>query len=320
MTVFMLKLIMKIGNILCQNNLILAPMASVTDIALKQLSIEFGADFAVSEMVSAKGLKYGSKNTYDLLRTADNESIKVVQLFGHEPEVFAEVVKLPALDKFDIIDINMGCPAPKIIKNGDGSKLMENIPLARNIIKACVENTSKPVTVKFRAGYQNVNCIEFAKMCEDAGASAITIHPRLREEFYSGKANYNLIKQIKSEVSIPVIGSGDVVDMQSYHDMLATGVDAVMIGRGALGNPEIFSELLGKDTNVAKLDLIKRHYDILLNIYSENFVVKHMRKHVLWYLKGCKNASEYKKKVVEFDSVKEVIDYLEKNKECIWEK
>lgn len=311
---------MEIGSVSCKNNLILAPMASVTDLGLKTLAIEFGADFAVSEMVSVKGLYYNSKNTYDLLRTANNERIKVVQLFGHEPSVFAEVVKYKELDKFDIIDINMGCPAPKIIKNGDGSKIMEDISLAREIIEACVKNTDKPITVKFRAGYNDINCVEFAKMCEIAGASAITIHPRLRNQFYSGNADYDLIRQVKNAVSIPVIGSGDVVDIDSYHKMLDTGVDAVMIGRGALGNPEIFAELTGKDITSTKLDLIKRHYKILLDIYDENFVVRHMRKHVLWYLKGCKNAAEYKKKVVEFDSVQEVIDYLEQNKEYIWEK
>lgn len=316
----MVKLIMNIGSVVCKNNLILAPMASVTDLGLKSLAIKYGADFAVSEMVSTKGLKYNSKNTYDLLRTADNESIKVIQLFGHEPEVFAEVVKLPELDKFDIIDINMGCPAPKIIKNGDGSKLMENIPLAKQIIIACVTNTKKPVTVKFRAGYSNVNCVEFAKMCEEAGASAITIHPRLRDEFYSGNANYDLIKQVKNAVSIPVIGSGDVVDIQSYKKMLDTNVDAVMIGRGALGNPEIFALLRGESVTESKLDLIKQHYSMLLNIYNESYVVKHMRKHVLWYLKGCRNATEYKNKIVQFNSVEEVLNYLEQNKEYIWEK
>ena len=311
---------MKIGSIELKNNLILAPMASVTDLSLKSMSIDYGADFAVSEMVSAKGLKYGSKNTFDLLRTADNEKIKVLQLFGHEPEVFSEIIGLKELDKFDIIDINMGCPAPKIIKNGDGSKLMENIPLARAIIEACVNNTNKPITVKFRAGYSNVNCIEFAKMCEEAGASAITIHPRLRDEFYSGKANYDLIREVKNAVSIPVIGSGDVVDMESYKSMLDTGVDAVMIGRGALGNPEIFATIRGVDVNESKLDLIHKHYDMLLQTYNEDFVVKHMRKHVLWYLKGCRNAAEYKKEIVKFETVQEVYDYLDQNKEYLWEK
>ena len=197
---------------------------------------------------------------------------------------------------------------------------MENIPLARSIIEACVKNTNKPITVKFRAGYSKVNCVEFAKMCEEAGASAITIHPRLRDEFYSGKANYDLIREVKNSVNIPVIGSGDVVDMESYRAMLDTGVDGVMIGRGALGNPEIFATIRGENVNESKLDLIHKHYDMLLQIFNEDFVVKHMRKHVLWYLKGCRNAAEYKKEIVKFETVQEVYDYLDQNKEYLWEK
>ncbi len=316
----MVKLSMVIGNIVLQNNLILAPMASVTDLGLKELAVHFGADFAVSEMVSAKGLKYKSKNTFELLKTNKSEKIKVIQLFGSDPQVFAEVVKYPELDKFDIIDINMGCPAPKVIKNGDGSKLMEDINLSKQIIEACVKNTSKPVTVKFRAGFNTNNAVDFAKMCEEAGASAITIHPRLRSEFYSGKANYDIIKQVKNSVSIPVIGSGDVVDKASYLNMLETGVDAVMIGRGALGSPEIFAELKSKPVDMTKLEMIKLHYKIMLENFNENYVVKHMRKHVLWYLKGCRNASEIKKKIVELESVNEVIKYLESFEECLWKK
>lgn len=316
----MVKLSMVIGNIVLQNNLILAPMASVTDLGLKELAVHFGADFAVSEMVSAKGLKYKSKNTFELLKTNESEKIKVIQLFGSDPQVFAEVVKYKELDKFDIIDINMGCPAPKVVKNGDGSKLMEDINLSRQIIEACVKNTLKPVTVKFRAGFNTINAVEFAKMCEEAGASAITIHPRLRCEFYSGKANYDIIKQVKNAVSIPVIGSGDVVDKVSYLKMLETGVDAVMIGRGALGSPEIFAELQNKPVDMTKLEMIKLHYKIMLENFNENYVVKHMRKHVLWYLKGCRNASEIKKKIVELESVNEVIKYLESFEECLWKK
>lgn len=316
----MVKLNMEIGNILCKNNLILAPMASVTDLGLKHLAIHFGADFAVSEMVSVKGLKYKSKNTYDLLKTDEIEKIKVVQLFGNDPEVFKEVVKFKELDKFDVIDINMGCPAPKVVKNGDGSKLMENLPLAKSIIEACVQGTNKPITVKFRAGYEKNNAVEFAKMCEEAGASAITIHPRLRSEFYSGKANYDIIREVKNAVKIPVIGSGDVVDKESYNEMLKTGVDAVMIGRGALGNPEIFAKLLDKEIDLTKLEMIKLHYKILLENFNENFVVKHMRKHILWYLKGCKNATEIKKQVTEITKIEDVIKLLEKNEECLWGK
>lgn len=316
----MVKLNMEIGKIVCKNNLILAPMASVTDLGLKYLAVHFGADFAVSEMVSVKGLKYKSKNTFDLLKTNDNEKIKVVQLFGNNPKDFEEVINIKELQKFDIIDINMGCPAPKVIKNGDGSKLMENLPLAKSIIETCVKNSNKPITVKFRAGYEKNNAVEFAKMCEEAGASAITIHPRLRTEFYSGKANYEIIKQVKEAVQIPVIGSGDVVDKKSYQEMLKTGVDAVMIGRGALGNPEIFATLIDKKVEMSKLDIIKLHYKIMLDNFSENYVVKHMRKHVLWYLKGLRNANEIKEQVTKLEKVEDVINLLEKNEGCLWEK
>lgn len=298
----------------------MAPLASVTDLGLKHLSIYYGADFAVSEMVSVKGLYYKSKNTFDLLKTDPIEKIKVIQLFGSDPKIFAQVVSLPELQKFDIIDINMGCPAPKVVKNGDGSKLMENLELSSEIIKACVNNTKKPITVKFRAGYESVNAVEFAKMCEKSGASAITIHPRLRSEFYSGQANYDIIREVKNAVSIPVIGSGDVVDKVTYEKMLSTGVDGVMIGRGALGNPEIFSLLLNRDVKEDKFSIIKKHYEILSQNYNENFVVKHMRKHVLWYLKGCTNANLIKKQVCELNSINEVINLLKENKSILWEK
>lgn len=316
----MLKLIMEIGKVKCNNNLILAPLASVTDLGLKYLAIKFGADFAVSEMVSVKGLKYKNKATLDLLKTAENEKIKVVQLFGSDPEIFKEVVGYKELEKFDIIDINMGCPAPKVIKNGDGCKLMTNFELSRSIIKACVDNTDKPITVKFRAGYDNVCAVEFAKMCEEAGASAITIHPRLKSQYYSGSADYSLIKQVKEAVNIPVIGSGDVVDKKSYMLMLDTKVDAVMIGRGALGSPEIFATLLDRPIDMTKLDMIKLHYKILLDNFDENFVVKHMRKHLLWYLKGVRNASTIKQEIVKLNSISEILKLLEEKEEILWKK
>lgn len=303
---------MKIGNIELKNNLILGPMAGVTDVGFRSLAIKYGADYAVCEMVSAKALKYNNKNTQDLLITADCEHIKVAQIFGSDPKIMASIVKSKYLEKFDIIDINMGCPAPKIVKNGDGSALMLDIGLAREIITACVNATSKPITVKFRAGWDNnINAVEFAKMCESAGAKAITIHPRTREQYYAGKADYQLIRQVKNAVNIPVIGNGDVVDQSSYHAMLDTGVDAVMIARGALGNPEIFAQLLGKTPNVDKLADIKEHIAILRSYYPEVFVVKTMRKHILWYLKGYHGCTEIKNKIVVEKDLNKVIDILE---------
>lgn len=303
---------MKIGDVQLKNNLILAPMAGVTDVGFRSLAIKYGADYAVGEMVSAKALKYKNKKTQDLLITAHNEQIKVAQIFGSDPKIMASVVKSKYLEKFDIIDINMGCPAPKIVKNGEGSALMKNIELAKQIVSACVKVSTKPITVKFRAGWNdNINAVEFAKMCEQAGASAITIHGRTREQFYAGKSDLELIKQVKQAVSIPVIGNGDVVDLSSYKAMLATGVDAVMVGRGALGNPEIFAELTGKKIEINKLADIKTHIAILREHYPEHLVVKEMRKHILWYLKGYHNCTEVKNQVVREKDINKVLEILE---------
>ncbi|MBQ2864389.1 MAG: tRNA dihydrouridine synthase DusB [Clostridia bacterium] len=302
---------MKIGNIELKNNLILAPMAGVTDVGFRSLAISYGADYAVGEMVSAKALKYKNKKTADLLITAPNESIKVAQIFGSDPKIMASIVKSKYLNKFDIIDINMGCPAPKIVKNGEGSALMQNIELAEQIVSECVKASTKPITVKFRAGWNNnINAVEFAKMCERAGASAITIHGRTREQFYAGKSDLELIKQVKQAVNIPVIGNGDVVDVESYNAMLKTGVDAVMVGRGALGNPEIFAELTGKKVEVNKFEDIKKHISILREHYPEHLVVKEMRKHILWYLKGYHNCTEIKNQVVREKDINKVLEIL----------
>lgn len=303
---------MQIGNIKLKNNLILAPMAGVTDVGFRSLAVSYGADYAVCEMVSAKALKYKNKKTEDLLITAPNEQIKVAQIFGSDPKIMASIVKSKYLSKFDIIDINMGCPAPKIVKNGEGCALMKNMELAKSIISECVKATNKPITVKFRAGIENnVNACEFAKMCEQAGASAITIHARTREQFYSGKADLKLIEKVKKSVKIPVIGNGDVIDEQSYLQMLKTGVDAVMIGRGALGKPEIFSEILKLNKPVNKLEDIKFHINTLRQYYPETLVVKEMRKHILWYLKGYRNSTQLKTQIVKEKSLDKVITMLE---------
>lgn len=288
---------MKIGNFEFKNNLILAPMAGVTDVAFRSIAIDMGCDAGVSEMVSAKALDYDNKKTMELLITASNEKIKIVQIFGHEPEIMAKICASSYLDKFDIIDINMGCPAPKIVNNGEGSALMKDINLAEEIISKCVSATNKPVTVKFRSGFDknSINAVEFAKMCERAGASAITIHGRTREEMYSGHVDLNIIKKVKESVSIPVIASGDVVDKETFVRTLEyTKCDAVMIGRGALGNPEVFSEITGTKQGLTKYEIISKHIEILKKYYPESFINGHMRKHLLWYLKGYSRASEIK--------------------------
>ncbi len=304
---------MKIGNIEFKNNLILAPMAGVTDIAFRSSCIDFGADAGVTEMVSAKALSYKNEKTADLLITADNEKIKIVQIFGHEPKVMADICASPYLDKFDIIDINMGCPAPKIVGNGDGSALMKDIPLARDIISACVRATNKPITVKFRSGWDegSINAIEFAKMCEEAGAAAITIHARTRNQMYSGKADLDIAKSVKNTVKIPVILSGDIVDKKSYEYIKGyTGCDAFMIGRGSLGSPEIFAEITGQNNNVTRFETMTKHVEMLREYYPERFICGHIRKHLLWYLKGYTGAANIKAQVStepDIDKVLEVI-------------
>ena len=303
---------MMIGNIELKNNLILAPMAGVSDVGFRSLCVEAGADFAETEMVSAKALMYNNEKTLDLLNTAENEKIKVVQLFGHEPEVFAEAVKHKALEKFDIIDINMGCPAPKIVSNGDGSALMKDIDLSERIIRACVQNSKVPIIVKFRMGWDlnHVNAIEFAKMCERAGASAITIHGRVREQFFSGNVDLKIIKDVKNAVRIPVIANGDVFDKASYLRLLKTGCDAVMIGRGAMGNPQIFSDILGVKRKYSTLECIEKHIEILRKFYPENLIAKEMKKHLLWYLKGERNVKAVKQKLVLLDNLEDMLNCL----------
>ena len=291
---------MKIGKIEIDNPVILAPMAGVTDVGFRSICIECGADWGVGELVSSKSLKYGNEKTLTLLYTEKNEKVKIAQIFGSSPKIMAEAVRNPALSGFDIIDINMGCPTPKIVKNGEGAALMKDIVLAEKIIKACVEASEKPITVKFRKGWDeaNENYIEFAKMCERAGASAITIHGRTAKQMYSGTVDLDAIKKVKESVNIPVIGNGDVKDKASYEYMKEyTKVDGVMIGRGAMGNPKVFSEIKGIENKISQYDLIEKHIAVLRKFYPDKFVAKHMRKHILWYIKGMRSINVFKNEI-----------------------
>lgn len=303
---------MKIKNIQTDNNLFLAPMAGYTDIAFRHLCKQFGAGLTTTEMVSAKGLIYDSEKTKQLLITSPLEKIKVVQLFGNDPEVIAKAINHNVLDDFDIIDINMGCPAPKIIKNGEGSFLLTQPELAKQIVETAVKSTSKPITVKMRLGYKTNVAVEFAKMLEKAGASAITVHGRLASQGYSGKADYKAIAEVKKAVNIPVIANGDVTSLADYKKILAeTNADAVMIGRGAVGNPMLFSELLGQNIKYDKFLIIKQQYTMLREHYSEHFVVTNMRKHLLQYFKGEHLSTETKTELMKAETIAKVFEILD---------
>lgn len=305
---------MKIGNVKLNNKLILAPMAGYTDLALRYLAKLHGASLTVTEMVSAKALSYNNKKTYDLLKTHEGEGPVAVQIFGSNPELMAEACKNEALQKFDIIDINMGCPSPKIVNNGEGSALMKTPELAEEIIKACVNATDKPVTVKIRIGWDedSINAVEFAQMVERAGAAAIGVHGRTRKQYYGGIANLDVIKQVKEAVNIPVIGNGDVVDKESYEHMLSyTGVDAVMIGRAAIGNPWVFEEVLGKTPKKDKLKMVLKQISLLQEAgYPDRYTSLVMRKHIAQYINGEHKATAYRKAIFTAETTEEVIKLL----------
>lgn len=303
----------KIGNVCLKNNIMLAPMAGLSEVGFRSLAYKFGIGLAFTEMVSVKALFYNNQKTKDLLITNDNEKPIAVQLFGHEPEVFESVIKSGILEKFDIIDINMGCPAPKIVNNGDGSALMQDLPLARQIIETVVKSTNKPVTVKFRAGFdeKNVNAVEFAKMCEQAGASAITIHGRTREQYYSGNVNKDIIKEVVTAVNIPVIANGDITTELNAKELIEyTGASGIMIGRGALGNLELISKLTGTKCALSKFEQIEYIAKTLLKYYNPHFVLCQMRAHLVHFVKGNKYSAQTKQKLLTIDNLEELLKQL----------
>lgn len=298
---------MLIGSVDFGEGIVLAPMAGVSDIGFRDIASSFGADATYSEMLSCRAMLHNPKKTALMTECSPNEKVKVGQIFGHEPEVMAEALQSDFLNHYDVIDINMGCPAPKIVKNGEGSALMKNLPLASKIISACVRATDKPVTVKFRLGYDKDISAEFGRMCEDAGASGVTLHGRTTEMGYSGNADYEPIARLKSILKIPVIGNGDVVSEESFKLMKSTGVDGVMIGRGAQGRPWIFQELKGNKFNGDVMSVVRRHVEILREHFDEQWIVKYMRKHFLWYLSGVHCAAEARLKVATSPSIDQTL-------------
>lgn len=305
---------MKIGDIQLKNNYILAPLAGVADVGFRKICRDFGASLSFTEMVSTKGLKYNNSNTYKILNRAENENPVGVQLFGNDKDVFKEIVLSDRLDNYDIIDINMGCPVNKVAGKGDGAYLMKEPKLAESIIKTVVLNTNKPVTVKFRKGWDenNINGVEFAKMCEGAGAKAVTVHGRTRAQLYSGNADYEIIAKVKNAVKIPVIGNGDVFTKYDAERMFnITGCDGIMIARGAIGSPWIFAELNSSNTSFDKFDVMKEHFLLLEKIEGDRTAIV-MRKHFAAYFKGMKNASEYKREVNKLVKKEEIFTLLDK--------
>lgn len=321
---------MKIRDLTFDNNIFLAPMAGVTDISFRGLCKEMGCGLVYTEMVSAKALYYGSENTQTLLRIADEEKPVAVQIFGREPEIMAEVCERYFNDRDDIciIDINMGCPAPKIIKNGEGSALMKEPELAYEIVKAIKNVSKKPVTVKFRKGFDdsNINAVEFAIGMEQAGVDAIAIHGRTTKQMYQGAADWEIIKKIKDNVSIPVIGNGDVFTPQDAIKMKQmTNCDGIMVARGSQGNPWIFKQIrnalngepIQEISNREKVDMCLRHYELAIKYDGEYKAIREMRKHASWYIKGLPRCTEIKNEINLLDDSKEVIEVLKKYKESL---
>ncbi len=313
----------QIGNVRLEGNLFLGPMAGVTDLPFRILCKEQGADLVYTEMVSAKGVQYNNKNTEQLLQIAEEERPAALQLFGADPDILSETAKRLEHRNFDILDINMGCPVPKVVNNGEGSALMKNPKLIGEIVRKVSTGISKPVTVKIRKGFHDgsINAVEVAKIAEENGAKAIAVHARTREQFYSGQADWEVIRQVKEAVTVPVIGSGDVFTPLDAKAMIEqTGCDSIMMARGTRGNPWLFAQIkeyLNHGILIPKPEfdevkkMILRHAVMLSDYKGENIAIREMRKHVAWYTTGYPGSAKLRNHVNEIENMEDLKKLLE---------
>lgn len=318
---------MKIGSLSLDNNVFLAPMAGITDKAMRVITKPFGVGLMYTEMVSGKALLYNNKKTENMLDVSEDEQPIAAQLFGHEPEVLAEIAYKATEAGAKIIDINMGCPAPKITSNGEGSAIMKNPALAGEIISAVSRAASVPVTVKIRKGWDetSINAVEIAKIAEQSGAAAITVHGRTRVQFYSGSTDLDVIKAVVEAVNIPVIGNGDITDGKSAKHMLDyTGCKGIMIGRGAQGNPWIFREILeylesGKEsalpTVAERCEMMKKHLELICRFKGEHRGIPESRKHMAWYMKGIRGGAKFREEIFKAGSYETMLDIIKRIEE-----
>ena len=315
---------LRIGNTVLENNVILAPMAGVTDLPFRVLCREQGAGCVVTEMVSAKAVLYNNKNTRELLQIDPAERPAAVQLFGSEPDIMAEIAARLEEGPYDYIDVNMGCPVPKIVNNGEGSALMKNPERAKEVMTAMVKAVKKPVTVKFRKGFNDlsVNAVEFAKMAESCGVAAVAVHGRTREQYYSGKADWDIIRQVKEAVRIPVIGNGDIFTPEDAGRMLKeTGCDGIMVARGAKGNPWLFGrinhyldtgEVLPGPSMAEIKAMILRHGRMLVQFKGEGVAMREMRGHMAWYTKGMPHSATLRNEINQAETLEGFVELLDR--------